>query len=425
MNRKLTAVIGVSCATILAAHAAYWIYQSGKIKASMGIAANQISQELGRKNSEFFFGSSSISGYPFKFEVSLNEPKFIRTGGGETMEVSSPSDPLVVTSNLIGNKYSIKIPSTLNIKKTADEHEQNYTVNFQNKNPNISVSLANDFIISKDGDASLPERIRKSLRKLSYSDAGYVITDDDSSQNVGSASSNRVFITRNINKANTYSTSYDLKIADLNGQALFSNNEGTDTDEQTDISENQQEQGLWPVTIALDISSMDSKDKDGKSNSVEFVVRNADVKANSFAVSIKGKVRADGNDIFPYGDMSIKLNNYAQFVDYFQEAASNAMSESRLPLFHIKSEKTVDFKNVLYSISSEKSNEDKDILLTLSREQGKSLFIGQKGIMEVIDLLKASAVDSPIQQKSTNVTEQKTNPSNSVVETAPAAGTAE
>src|SRR4051812_17120638 len=101
MNKKI-AIAGVSIIALGAAHTAFWVYQSGKIKFSIEQAAGKISKEIGRKNTEFFYTSSEVSGYPFNFTVRVNQPKFISAGGGQKVEVTSGDEPVIIISNLLG-----------------------------------------------------------------------------------------------------------------------------------------------------------------------------------------------------------------------------------------------------------------------------------------------------------------------------------
>lgn len=419
MKKKFTALAGASFVALAAAHAAYWVYQSNNIKSSIEIAAEQISKELGRKNTEFFYTSSEVSGYPFNFTVHINQPKFISTGGGEKIEVSSAAEPLVIISNLIGSGYKIKLPTIIDIKNTIDEQEIAYKVQFSNGAPQIEANFAGNALLSSGEGDNLLSQLNSKLKTFRYSDTGYTVTASEDGAKIASATSSAVHVTKSRGNTNSVSTAYDIKLSNLSGAALFSsNNIGNAA-----TANPQPGEGLWPVTLVLDASTVDTKDDKGASSSVDFIVRNIDVKAASFGFGIKGNVKADGSDIFPFGDASIKIDSYQNMVDYFQNTVSNALAESSIPLFHIKSEKSINFKKVLYEISSEKSNEDKDILLTLSREPGKSMFIGQKGLMEVVDLLKASALeDTAPKEKKALIITPESEPSSAVINAAPAAG---
>ena len=383
MNKKITAIASASVIALATAHAAYWVYQSDKIKASIEVAAGQISKELGRKKSEFFYSSSKVTGYPFSLTVDINQPKFISTGGGEKTEISSADEPLVVVSNLIGSGYKVKLPTKIAVKRVADDVESNYNIEFANGSPQMEAKFAGNLMLGAGNTSSLLSYLGDNLKSFRYSDAGYTIKSAADGEVIASSDSDVINITKSRGKTHSVSTAYDIKLNNISGAALFSK-KGSDNPAQT---------GFWPVSVALDASTIDTKDADGASSSVDFIIRNVDVKAASFGFGAKGNVKADGSDIFPFGDMSVKISNYQKMVDYFHGTVSDAMAGSNIPLFRIKSEKSIDFKKVLYDISSEKSNENKDVLLTLSREAGKSLFIGQKGLMEVVDLLKASAIE--------------------------------
>jgi hypothetical protein len=401
MNKKMTALISIAVVTLVAGHTGYWIYQSGKIKSSIGAAAGQISKELGRKKAEFFFESSSVSGYPFTFTVHINQPKFISTGGGERLEVSSGTEQLVVISNLTGSSY---------VKHTIDEKADTYKLVFPKSAPQLEAKFSGNIMLGVNEATEFLPYLSSKLNSFRYSDTGYIVTSLEDAVKLASSDADVVHITKSRGNTNSISTSYNVKVQNLDGAALFAD---SSTPEEGTAK-------LWPVTANLDFSSIDTKDSSGQSSSVDFVVRDADVKAVSFAFNARGSIKANGNDIFPFGDLSLKINNYRNMVDYFSGAVSSAFAESKIPLFHIKSEKSINFKKVLYDISSEKSNEDKDILLNISREQGKSLFIGQKGLMEVIDLLKASAavgVEPPAKNKDADAT-----PGAPIINAAPAAG---
>ena len=60
MNKKII-VAGLSVVLLGGLHTSYWIYESGKIKSSIEQAVGQISKEVGRKNAEFTYASSSVS----------------------------------------------------------------------------------------------------------------------------------------------------------------------------------------------------------------------------------------------------------------------------------------------------------------------------------------------------------------------------
>lgn len=381
MNKKIL-ITGVSLIVLVGAHAAFWVYQSGKIKSSIEQMAGQISREVGRKNTEFFFTSSKISGYPFNFTVDINQPKFISSGGGEKLELSSGDEHLIVITNLVGSNYKIKLPSKLDVKSTVDEKEKNYKLEFTNSAPEMEFKFSGNVLFSKDVTDIMPY-LSDNLKSLRYSDKGYVFSYAEDGTKIASSDLDSLEITKTKSKQNTISTSYNVKVKNVdNSELLVAESKTKDSAPLT---------GFWPISADLNLSSIDVRDESGKSSSVDFIVSDSDITAASFGLGVKGAVKANGEDIFPFGDLSIKIRGYKNMVDYFSGMVSNAFAESKIPLFHIKSEKSIDFKKVLYDVASEKSNEDNDILLTLSREKGKSLFIGQKGLMEVIDLLKASA----------------------------------
>lgn len=406
MNKKIL-ITGLSVIVLGSAHAAFWVYQSGKIKSSIEQMAGQISKEIGKKNTEFFFTSSKISGYPFNFTVDINQPKFISTGNGEKLELSSGEEHLIVTTNLVGSNYKIKLPSKVDVKYTVDEKEKNYKLEFANSSPEMEFKFSGNVLFSKDVADIIPY-LSENLKSLRYTDQGYALSSAEDETKIASSDSDSIEITKSKGKSNSISTSYNIKLKNVDNAALYEEDDKTkDTITMA---------GLWPISANLDISSIDVRDDSGKSSSVDFLVRDADITAASFGFGVKGNVKANGEDIFPFGDLSIKVRDYKNMVDYFSGMVSNAFAQSKIPLFHIKSEKSIDFKKVLYEVASEKSNEDKDILLTLTREKGKSLFIGQKGLMEVIDLLKASASASPEAPKDASAPQPK------LMDAAPAAG---
>lgn len=384
MNKKFL-IAGVSLVAIGAAHTAFWVYQSGKIKFAIEQTAGKFSKEIGRKNTELFYTSSDISGYPFNFTVKISQPKFITAGSGEKVEITTGDEPIIIVSNLLGSRYNIKLPPKIDIKQTVEDVEKSYKLEFTNASPQIEAKFSGNVLANINNTEELIPYLSERLKSLRYSDSGSTLTSTEDGKKVASADSQTIQITKSTGNTNSVSTAYNIQLQNMDAAALFSTeNTITDTDSQLTAA-------LWPVSVNIDFSSIDSKDENGKSNSVDFIVRDVDVKATSFGMNLKGNVKANGSDIFPFGDLSLKINGYENMVDYFGGVVSEALDKTNLPLFRIKNEKSIDFKKVLYDISSEKSNENKDILLTLSREQNKSLFIGQKGIMEVVDLLKASA----------------------------------
>lgn len=387
MNKKIL-ISGISLVAIFAAHSGFWLYQSGNIKFALEQTAGKLSKEIGRKNTELFYTSSDISGYPLNFTLKVSQPKFITAGGGEKIEMTSGDEPIVIVSNLLGSGYNIKIPAKIDIKQTVEDVEKSYKLEFNNASPQIEAKFAGNILFNINNTEELIPYLNNMLKSLHYSDSGYILTNAEDGKKIASIDSQSIQITKSAGKTNSVSTSYNIQAQNMDASALFN------TETATSDANSKPATALWPATFNIDYSSIDSKDENGKSNSVDFILRDFDVKAASFAINLKGNVKANGNDIFPFGDLSLKINSYENMVDYFGGVVSDAMDKTKLPLFHIKNEKSIDFKKVLFDISSEKSNDNKDILLTLSREQNKSLFIGQKGLMEVIDLLKASASPS-------------------------------
>lgn len=382
MNKKI-AIASASLIALGAAHTTFWFYQSGKIKLSIEQAANQISKEIGRKNTEFFYTSSDISGYPLNFTVRVNQPKFITAGGGEKLEISSADQPLVIKSNLIGSGYKITFPTKLDIKQTIDETETSYKLEFSGASPQLEAKFSGNVMLSFKEGQDILEHLGDKLNSLRYLDSGYSFTKADDNSKIMSSEADFLQVNKTSTKANSFSTAYDIRVNNMDGAALF-----TQASASADAAKPMG--GLWPVTAHFDFSNIDSRDENGKSTSIEYVLRDVDFKASTFGVSVKGDVKANGNDLFPFGDLTVRLSGYEGMVDYFGGIVGQALADSKIPFLNIKSQKSVDFKKVLYEVASEKTNEEKDLLLTISREQGKNLFIGQKGLMEVIDMLKGS-----------------------------------
>lgn len=411
MNKKLL-FAGISVIALGGAHTAFWVSQSSKIQASMEQVVAQIAKEVGKSNSEFTYTAANVSGYPFNFTVTIEQPKFVSVSEGERLELSADQEKLVVTSNLFGSKYKVALPSNLDAKQTVNAQETNYKLQFAGGAPQLELKFSNNVLSSGGSSNAIMSHLNDSLKSFKYSDAGYLLSNSTDGTKIASADLNNVQIIKKKSKPNNISTAYNITIKNADHSALFAqSNKKSEQDSSGDA--------LWPINAKLSIISNDVRDEAGKSSSVDFTVNEADIAAASFGFVMKGDIKANGEDIFPFGNLSVKVNNYQSMVDYFSGTISTALAESKVPLFNIKSEKSIDFKKVLYEVASEKSNEEQDLLLTLSREKGKSLFIGQKGLMEVIDLLKASAAGTlGEEQKQDNVL----NPGNKLIEAAPAAG---
>ena len=406
MNKKIL-VAGLAVVALGAAHTAFWVYQSGKIKESLVAMSGQVSKEIAGKNTEFLFASSEVSGYPLNFVATISQPKFTRTGGGEKLELSGGEENLVITSNLLGNSYNVKLPTKIDVKDTIGEKEKNYKLEFANASPEFGLKFSGNFLFSMKPEVDVISYLAENLTSLSYSDSGYVLSNAEGGAKLASSDSSFVQIAKTNGKSNGISTSYNIKVKNIDNSGFLAENE-----KEGSVPA---QAGLWPISANIDLTSVDVQDENGKSISADFIIKDVDVTAATFGFGIKGDVKANGDDVFPFGDLSIKVRSYQNMVDYFSVMVSNALAESKIPLFNIKSEKSIDFKKVLYDVASEKSNEDKDILLTLNREKGKSLFIGQKGLMEVIDLLKASA-SAPAEQPKKDAAAPK------ISDAAPAAG---
>ncbi len=394
MNKKIV-IAGLSLGVLAGLHTTFWFYQSGKIKASIEQAASQISKEIGNKNTEFFYTSSNITGFPLNFAVNINQPKFVSAAGGEKLEVSSGDETLVITSNLLGNSYKVKLPAKIDIKHNVDDKESNYKLEFSNEAPVLSLKFSESLLFA---EKEVPEFVNywsERLKSLQYNDSGYLVSNIDGDKKIASSDSSSLNVTRTRDKAKVYSE-YNIKVQNMDNSALWSLEEKPAattpaTDAIADTAPTVATLGIWPLNANIDFSSSDMRDSSGKTTNVIFAIKQADISSSSFGFDIKGEIKADGDDIFPFGGLNIKITSYQNMVDYFSGIVSKAFAESKIPLFQIKSEKSMNFKKVLSDISTEKSNENNDILLTISREKGKNLFIGQKGLMEVIDLLKNSS----------------------------------
>jgi|GEM_PF-5195842 len=381
MKKKILAVV-VLAGLVIGSHAAFWIYESGKIKTSIEQLAGRISKEIGKKNTELLFSKSELSGYPFHFAVKLSQPKITSTGGGEKLELFSADEQLIITTNLTGGHYKVQLPSHIDIKQTVNEKEQSYKLEFTNTRPQIDLKLGGN-ILTVGENIDIMQYINDNMKETSYIDSGYVLSNVDGGAKISSSGGDFVKIVQSKNMQNNIETAYNIKVDNLDAAQFFV--DGNKTVDQQAAS------GLWPIIASVDLSSIDMRDEGGRSKSIDFVVRGVDLSAASFGVRINGDIKANGEDIFPFGNLSIKLSNYQNLVDYFSGMVRHALAETKIPFFNIQSDKSIDFKKVMSEVASEKSNEDKDILLELRREKGKSLFIGQKGLMEVIDLLKSSA----------------------------------
>jgi hypothetical protein len=380
-NKKILAVTALA-GVVIASHAAFWIYESAKIKTSIEQLAGRISKEIGKKNTELLFAKSEISGYPLHFVVKLSQPRITSTSGGEKLELSSLEEKLLISTNLIGTNYKVILPANIDIKKTINEQERAFKLEFVGAGPNIDLKLAGN-VLSIGENVDVMQYINENIKEVSYADAGYSLVNNDGGAKISSSGGSVLKITQNKNAKNNIETAYNIKLDKLDAAAFFADSE------KLELAGNAG--ALWPLNASVDLLSVEERDDSGKSKSVDFLVNGFDVTAATFGVGAKGEIKANGEDIFPFGNLSLKLTNYQGLVDYFSGIVKHALAETKIPFFNIQSDKSIEFKKLLLEVASEKSNGDKDILVNLTREKGKSLFIGQKGLMEVIDMLKAGA----------------------------------
>lgn len=382
MNKKAIA-IGLSVVAFGVAHAAFWVYQSGKIKESIGQLTTQIAKGAGGNDSEFFYSSSSVSGYPLSFKVSVHEPKYTGLYKGRKVEVSSAEQPLVIASNLIGSAFKIQLPTKINIKAFDASAEKLYALEFNKESPDLEVRFSGNIASGvKDVSGVIPY-LGEKMKSVHYADSGYVVTSGDGAK-IAIADLNEVYAVKNISKDGSIVYKYNVKLQNVDNSALFE-------EEERKLQGGAVQMKVWPLNANIEFITTEARDSEGRSQSVDMDLKDVSVSNPSFGLALSGTFKANAEDVFPFGDINLKLTNYANVVDYFGSMLIYAFAESKIPLLQLNAGKQVNFKKVLFEIASEKSNEDKDILIKFQREQGKNLFIGQKGLMEVVDMIKTSA----------------------------------
>lgn len=417
MNKKVI-VAGLSVVAFGAVHATFWSYQSGKIKESIGQLTTQVAKGFGGKDAEFIYSNSSVSGYPLSFKVTINEPKYTSLNDGKKVEISSGEQPLVIVSNLTGSSYKIKVPVKIDIKKTISEKEKAYTLEFNKESPSLEVRFAGNVTTGANDASEIIQYLGDKIKSLHYSDSGYIVSNAEDGSRLALADLNEIRALRTIGKDGSVTYKYNIKTENMDNSVLFASE-----DKPVEIANSQIK--FWPVNTNFEFSSVDMRDSTGKSTSVSFNLKDINVSSPSFGVGLSGDIQANGEDIFPFGDVSIKINGYQNLVDYFGGIVNQALADSKIPLFHISAGKDINFKKVLLDVASEKSNEDKDITIKLQREQGKNLFVGQKGLMEVVDMLKSSSeAGEEVKKEGASIlpSQQKAPQQPVAVDVAPAAG---
>jgi hypothetical protein len=297
---------------------------------------------LKKENVTFIYDDAiRISGFPFNFNLSFNNPK-LEFKGNKYLQISS--DNLSLTSNLITTNFSINPGQNINIETLDKDHTIQYNVS-----PEILIKL-NKSILLKPITANIKKELWNRLNLISFADSGYKMIDTETKITLYSVDNSDFSLTHNL-VANKESIS--LK-ANFNNQ-----------------SSSELEATLGKTNSQLDIDlnlTNENEQPDARLKGASININKFNVTAEKSSLSINGQFGSTEGDLIPVGEATISITNYDNLLDYFASMKSLENKDN--------------VKGLLQKIAAI-SDEEKNLTFVFKRSAGGNIKIGSMGIADI------------------------------------------
>lgn len=367
MRRLIIFVISAVAFTAL--YSGLWFYQAKNIRDFAEVGLRSFAKRVGGEKSEFLYSKARVKGYPFKFEIEIDQPKLLVEDQGVILDIYS-GEEISIISNITGSAFSLHLPHKIFVVRKEDDYESQWSLNYS-RQPKINAKIRRSSIwpFTKNMDVSVKE--------FNYSDDGYSIFNVKTNKEIASSKSS--FVNLNIGLEESKDSSVNL-VSDLKGIRFFSPDYllGSGID-------------LGEVNINADISYIGPEKLDNI-NGEESHLRIRELAFNSglFTIDAKGSIDRAKDDGLPFGELQLKLSKYSNFVDHQKFLVNYIVRNSAFPIFSIKERQADSFKHFLYAISTERQDEGNGLVIMLKRNKGDDLHIGPYDLAEVMGLFKES-----------------------------------
>jgi len=365
--KRFLVTISVFLAIFSVMYSGIWLYKSKTVKSLTENAILAITKDLGGRKSEFVYANTLVSGFPFGYKVQINKPRFIIDDKNISLELSS-DDSLIIESDILESKYTATLPQNINVKN-GESLEQNYSLRY-NSPAQIELSSNNKNLAARFFKRIIFDDTKGTyeINQANYKDSGYKYINPLNQDVISSAES--VDLTVKIVSDSTYNLKANISNQFFKGLKKLA-------DKKNDIGN---------INLAADIIY---SEKSGDSVSFKNFALNSD----KFSLDIKGNTSSSNIEAFPYGDLTIKIGSYEDFIDFKANLLNNMVSNSIIPLFRIKSKQITDFKTFLSKVATEKSDDGKNIALTLKREEGQAVSIGKYSFIEAVHIYNGGHIE--------------------------------
>lgn len=295
--------------------------------------------------------SVRISGFPNRFVATFEKPVVGLPGS----KIYS-DEPLKLVRNVIGSHYTLILPNTIR----ADANGQILTCRYPEA-PRIELKIAPLALERHQIELGGPEKVAnilkdpnfyKAFREFHYADKGAVC--ENAAQNE--------------------------KISQGTGKIEI-------------VNEQRENRGILYVRASVkDIAwVVEGKSSTPYSTEIDFKIdgydplltkefpENTELQINTlkfenarYAARVKGNVRLNKTDIFPYGDLRLSLDRYKQMVDELYASAKEIEDRKKLPSGLPEKQKLLEFLAALSAATPEMEN----IEILARRERGDDLYVG-------------------------------------------------
>lgn len=377
MRKYITNIAGVAV-SLTVIYSVGWFYQANRIRTLTEELITDVSESVGAQRSEFFYSRSEVKGFPFRYDVNIYDPRFISYNTSDPIEISS-ADRLTVSTSTLGGSFRATFPEKINVSIKKETGALPYIISF-NEAPVLDIKIHQEEIIPwvfKRFSEQGTDNLSATFKSLKYSDEGYVVVDGTTGEAL--ASTKRVFIQLNTEDYTEGATVSELVFNIKNAQfdKLYHLDNG--------------QRGLGNVNVSADISFIGPALLENISTSESNIrIRGIEFSSDHFGFNINGAVSTAKDDLFPFGDVRLKLTNFANLIDYKIAFINQKMSGLALPFFKIKTSQAGALKLFAEKIATEEHNDGKDLLMTFNRKQGESFFIGDKSLAQVMLLFRES-----------------------------------